>query len=109
MPRIKRVPLPDPFTVDVAVRHLYMAHTNRGKGQLQQIALINPRMVDALYALWRREHLNPPDSGEHEEPIAGILPGIGSFRLSRSGDGTGAIDIEVSRTEEAHRSSLSHT
>ncbi len=102
MPRIKRLPLPDLFTVDVAVRHLYMALTNQGKGQLPQIALINPRMVDALYALWRREHPNAHGSGEHGEQVAGILPGIGRWRLSCSGDGTGAIDIEVQNTEEAH-------
>lgn len=105
MPRIKRLPLPDPFTVDVAVQHLYMALTNQGKGQLQQIALINPRMVDALYALWRREHLNAHSSGEHEEQVAGILPGIGRWRLSRSNDGTGSIDIGVRNTEGVHISS----
>jgi hypothetical protein len=106
MPRIKRVPLPDPFTVDVAVRHLYMALTNRGKGQLHHIALINPRMVDALSALWRREHPNAPGSSEHEheEQVAGTLPGIGRWRLSRSSDGTGALAIEVQRTEEVHNS-----
>ena len=97
MPRIKRLPLPDPFTVDAAVRHLYLAHTNRGKGQLQHIALINPRMVDALFALWGREHLGVDGKGEHEEQIGGLLPGIGSFQLSHSGDGTGAIDIEVGK------------
>ena len=103
MPRIKRVPLPDPFTADVAVQQLYMALTNRGKGQLRQIALSNPRMVDALYALWQREHLHAPGSGEeHEEPVAGILPGIGRWRLSRSDDGTGAIDIEVESAKGAH-------
>ena len=109
MPRIKRVPLPDPFTADVAVQHLYMALTNQGKGQLHQIALSNPRMVEALYDLWRREHPNAHGSGEQEEPIAGILPGIGHWRLSRSGDGTGTIHIEVSRTDEAHSSRLAHT
>src|SRR6266702_4197788 len=102
MPRIKRSPLPDPFTVDVAIRHLYMALTNQGKDQLQRIALINPRMVDALYALWRREHPNAHGLGEHGEQVVGILPGIGSSRLSRSNNGTGSIDIEIRNTEGAH-------
>ena len=67
MPRIKRVPLPDPFTADAAVQHLYMALTNQGIGQLHQIALINPRMVDALYALWRRDHPNAHGSSERKD------------------------------------------
>ncbi len=94
MPSIKRLPLPDPFTIDVAVRHLYLAHTNRGRCQLHQIALINPHMVDAFSALWRREHLGADTEGEHKEQKEGHLEGIGSFRLSRAGDGTGTIDIE---------------
>src|SRR6266704_895342 len=98
MPRIKRLPLPDPFTVDVAVRHLYMALTNQSKGQLQRIALINPRMVDALYALWRCEHPNIHGSGEHKEQVAGILPGIGRWTLTRSGYGSGTIAIEAQST-----------
>lgn len=103
MPRIKRVPLPDPFTVDVAVRHLYMALT-QGKGQLHQIALINSRMVDALYTLWRRDHPNAHSSSEEEEQIGGTLPGIGRWTMERSGDGTGVITIEVSSVEEAQNS-----
>jgi hypothetical protein len=107
MPRIKRLPLPEPFTVDVAVQQLYMALTNHGKGQLHQIALINPHMVDALYALWQREQLGAHHSGKQEESVTGILPGIGRFRLSRQGDGTGVIDIETESAKEAHRSCFS--
>ncbi len=105
MPRIKRVPLPDPFTADVAVRHLYMALT-QGKGQPHQIALINPRMVDALYALWRHDHPHAHGSSEREdeEQIGGTLPGIGRWTMARSGDGTGVITIEVSSAEEAQSS-----
>lgn len=104
MSRIKRLPLPDPFTLDVAVQRLYMALTNHGKGQLRQIALINPHMVDALYAHGLREQ---PGTHRSEDSVTGILPGIGRFRLSRLGDGTGVIDIETESAKEAHRSCFS--
>jgi hypothetical protein len=104
MPRIKRLPLPDPFTLDVAVQRLYMALTNHGRGQLHQIALTNPRMVDALFAHGLREQSDAYD--EQKETLTGILPGIGSFRLSRLSDGTGVIDIEIENAEETHHSRL---
>jgi hypothetical protein len=94
MPHIKRLPLPEPFTVDVAVRHLYLAYSNQGAARLSHIELVNPRMVDALYSLWRAEHSGEQSSSEREEQVAGILPGAGRWRLSRSSDGAGSIDIE---------------
>lgn len=95
MPRIKRLPLPEHFTVDAAVQHLYLAYSNKGAVQLSRIDLANPRMVDALYSLWQAEHTGRQVSSEHEEQIAGLLPGIGRWRLTRSSDGPGSIDIEV--------------
>lgn len=102
MPRIKKLPLPEPFTVDVAVLRLYLAHSNKGTVQLRHIDLINPRLVDALCSLWQLEHTREQGSSEREEQVAGILPGVGRWTLVRSSGGAGSIDIEVHDAETAH-------
>ena len=53
MVKIKRLPLPDPFTADEAVTQLYLAWTNGGRVHPQAIFLRNPAMVEAIIALWR--------------------------------------------------------
>jgi len=53
MARIKRRPLPDPFTADAAVTVLYMAWTNNGACRPECLSLRNPAMVEAIDALWR--------------------------------------------------------
>ena len=106
MPHIKRLPLPEPFTVDAAVRHLYLAYSNRGAVQLSRINLANPRMVDALSSLWQAEHAWRQGASEHEEEIAGFLPGNGRWRLTRSRDGSGSLAIEADNEAGKARSPL---
>ena len=100
MPRIKRLPPPVPFTVDVVMRHLYMAFSNKGKVQLRHIDLVNPRMVDALYSLLQVEHTREDGLTEHEQ-ITGILVDIGRWTLVRSSDERGYIEIDTRAGGEA--------
>jgi hypothetical protein len=93
MPKLTRKPLPEPFTADAAVLHLYRAWTGQGKLALQRIELRNPRMVNALAAHFQREH--PGAQLANHVLAEGILTGIGRWTLlSFPGGHTGALTIE---------------
>ena len=54
--RAKTRPLPKLWDADAAVAHLYYCWTNRGRLDLRAAVLRNPKMVEAIYALWRADH-----------------------------------------------------
>ncbi len=70
MKRIQRLPLPESCTVDVAVQHLYIALSNKGKARLRHIELIHPHMVDALYSLWQAEY--PYENRTERESVCSL-------------------------------------
>lgn len=92
----KTLPLPAPWDSDAAVLHLYRCWSNQCRVQLRQITLPNPEMVNALWALWQRNHQRASDvqpSQAREDP-GGFLAGIGTWRLLQTSDGSGMIRIE---------------
>lgn len=63
--KAKTRPLPTPWTIDVAITHLYCCWAH-GQLDLQRVVLRNPNMVNALYVLWRKSH-----------PCAPLFPSAG--------------------------------
>jgi len=86
--KIYRLPLPEPWTLDAVVVHMYRAWSNQGQGRVQRIALVNPLMVHSLVELWR-----PPSDKQATEAPHGILEGIGTWQLVQNQDGSGIIEI----------------
>lgn len=95
------LPLPSPWNADAAILHLYRVWRGPGRLPLQQIVLQNPNMVDALIALWQRDH-GQERTVRGGEVASGTLPGLGRWRLLRHLDGSGVIVIgEVPYAAEA--------
>ena len=86
--RIKRKPLPSPWTADAAVLHLYLVWTNRGRIQLRLIALPNQAMVSSILNLWQA-------SGSHGEEVGGMITKGKAWRLYVAPDGTGTLEFST--------------
>lgn len=92
MVRIKRLPLPDPFTADEAVTQFYLAWTNGGKGHPQIIYLRNPAMVEAIHALWRGAQQSDLPAGALAR---GTIHHVGQWSLFRAdGEQGGWVHIQ---------------
>jgi hypothetical protein len=81
MTRIKRLPLPEPYTADAAVTTLYMAWTNKGACQVECIVLRNPAMVEAIDTLWRSAQ---QDDLPDDALASGTIDHVGRWTLWRA-------------------------
>jgi hypothetical protein len=101
--KVTKLPLPRPWSADTAVLHLYRVWSSRGRIKLHQITLHNPNMVNALVALWQRDH-RQEHAGRDDEVASGTLPqDLGQWRLLRKLDGSGVIVIGREETSASER------